>query len=668
MESHRWQDIANGKRQEVARGGGYEMLVCSAEEGVPAETKAQIAVDLPRTFCGLPSWCQPLEEADVKADNRGPTVAATEARPTAAVAEAQLGRILRAFEWRNANAQVSGLGCSYTQGMGFLAAFCLAALAHFDEELAFLLFARLVEDVLGLAYFCEWPPMLAYHADAAVLQDIVPKACPELLRSLGKTGLHDVVSMLSVRVLITCFVTSGLQEQSLRALWTELLSQATEERKSSDSRGDEVFPRHALLAWFVGVVHSLEPCMLEAAAEEGLDPGERAAFAFHAACNGMADLQPIWRPQLDLLPSGSAIARMVHVTQNRLEEECEGHDVSDRFGIPHELTQRLHTEFLSLPRRDEAGIDEVTLRKVLLKVAPDYVEQAAVLFALLDRDGSGSLDFLELMAGVIALREGKWARKLELLFRLYDTDGSGTLEVDELCCLGLTLAKLGTQRRRSSSSTKAAAAAMAALAAEAVEVEEHRLSEGPRHSVPVHLRRRTSACFRTEREEAAQLRRRLLMMDADCDGRLSLEEWTAGAMADPGIKKLLACIGIRGSSFCHDGTTEPGFDANSSVRGGASQEARDWDMVRLASRTVSDPPAGATSRRGRAEGLLFRRRRHSQPTARPAPGSPVREDPVVGSLCARAVDLFGRRRQRQRLEDDDGNSPPRVRSTSCQLL
>jgi len=47
-------------------------------------------------------------------------------------------------------------------------------------------------------------------------------------------------------------------------------------------------------------------------------------------------------------------------------------------------------------------------------------------------------------------------------------------------------------------------------------------------------------------EEADRIKRRLLLMDHDRDGRLSMEEWKIGAIADAGIKQLLACVGIHG--------------------------------------------------------------------------------------------------------------------------
>merc|ERR1719310_1809627 len=100
-------------------------MIGSAEASIPSETKAQIKADVPRTFSGLPESCRPSSDSLQKA-------------------QSQLQRILLAFEWRNSNAQVRGKGAAYTQGMGFLAAFCLT-ICGWDEECSFLLLSRLIE-------------------------------------------------------------------------------------------------------------------------------------------------------------------------------------------------------------------------------------------------------------------------------------------------------------------------------------------------------------------------------------------------------------------------------------------------------------------------------------------------------------------------------------------
>lgn len=515
LATSEWREIAEAKRKDVARLGTFQQLLGSAEVSIPSETKAQIAVDVPRTFIGLPESCRP---------------------PPASVpkAEAQLHRILLAFEWRNSNAQVRGQGLSYTQGMGFLAAFCLK-LCGWDEELGFFLLSRLIEDVMGLSYFCEWPPLLGYHADVAALQSLVPRACPRLAERLG-ADLKDFIALWSVRMLLPCFTTSGLALEPLNVLWSELLGEC---QNFGGATGILPLLRLPLLVWLVGILSALESRMLEAI--DGLGPGESCAFAYQAALAGITELPAEWRP-VNLLPHPDTVSNMICVAQNDYLARMQGNFATKKLGIPYELTNRLQQEFLALPQKDDTGIDETTLRRVLTKLAPDYADQATALFTLLDRDGTRSLDFFELMVGIIALREGHWSRKLELLFKLYDTDCSGALEVDELQCLSLTLAKLGVLCGVTHASDELT------LKVDRVFSERDSLAS-KMATVPIHLRRRRSACYQSELGEAERIKKCLLLMDADRDGRLSMEEWTTGAMADPFIQQLLACVGIKGGIY-----------------------------------------------------------------------------------------------------------------------
>lgn len=500
-----WCSVADRKRVDLLRKGTFIELVGSAEVAVPFETKAQIAADAPRTLIGLPAGCQAPQKTSRKI-------------------EATLRRVLVALEWRNTNGHVRGTGSTYTQGMSFLAAFCLR-LCCWEEEAGFFLLSVLVEDVLGLSFFCEWPPMLGYHADTAVLQKLVPLACPQLAKVLGNE-LPDLVSIFAVRTLISCFVNSGLAEEPLTALWTELLL--------CESIADMMpLRRLPLLIWLVGVLKAVEADIL--AAIDGAEQSEHAALAYQAALAGIKALPNGWRPQ-NLLPPPSEVADMICAAQREHLAMAESLN-TQKLGMSPELTHRLQQEFLRLPQKGQSGIDEKTLQEVLARLSPGYEYQAQAIFALLDRDGSRSLDFFELMVGIIVLREGSWSRKLELLFQLYDTDGSGALEMDELHCLSLTLAKLGNLNEKDASMSH---------------VRSSMVSGASQTTVPAHLRRRRSA-YIPELEEADRIKRRLLLMDHDRDGRLSLDEWKTGAIADPAVKQLLACVGISGA----DRTAEP---------------------------------------------------------------------------------------------------------------
>ncbi|CAK0832308.1 unnamed protein product, partial [Prorocentrum cordatum] len=494
-------------------------LARRADALVPAEVRAQVRMDAPRTFQALPPGCQPSLPRHE--------------------AEARVCRVLLAFEWRNSNAQVRGLGATYTQGMNYIAGMCLG-LCGWSEELGFLLFARLVEDVLGLEYFCEWPPLLGYHTDVAVLPDLARVACPWLHTALGSKLFEEVIAMLAVRLLVPCFVLTGaLEESNLLRLWAELLVGGRSESAgflaalscSAPAEGVRTPPRLPLITWFVGVVGALGP--EAASAAERLEAEERGMAAVSCILQGLATLPPGWHPGPLPRPPASVAEDLVRVRRCLVAQGSHALAIRS-LGLPSADVERWQRQFEALPQVGHGeGIDAATLRDVLQVYTPARADYAHELFLLLDRDASDSLDFFELMAGILVLSRCPTARKLDLLFHLYDTDGSGALEVDELQCLAATLARL-------------------ALPAEGLrEVSHDEVGpyadsplSGAARAAPGQARRERALKTASELEECARIRRRLLALDADGDGKLSLEEWRKGAQSLPWLLHLLRRAGV----------------------------------------------------------------------------------------------------------------------------
>eukprot|EP00746_Dinoflagellata_sp_MGD_P029446 gnl/MRDRNA2_/MRDRNA2_16971_c0_seq1.p1 gnl/MRDRNA2_/MRDRNA2_16971_c0~~gnl/MRDRNA2_/MRDRNA2_16971_c0_seq1.p1 ORF type:complete len:588 (+),score=103.53 gnl/MRDRNA2_/MRDRNA2_16971_c0_seq1:152-1765(+) len=315
---------------------------------------------------------------------------------------------------------------------------CLAIFSY-EEEPSFWVFCEMLENVLGVPFFAKWPPLLGYHALTAVILPLISRACPALSQALGEE-LGDVAAMLGCKFFIPCFV-GHLPAPVLVALWCDLLLGT-----GTDGSSSKVCPHYQpLVTWFFGLLRYLEPELLKEV-ENHPDPDfPKAPTIFQAVVKQANELPADWRPKIhQVFASATDFFDLVDSEQKRILAEAQDKQLVSKSGIPPHQVKTLHQEFLSLPGEEGGGIGLATLRTVLWRIAPRHVveESSTRLFELLDRDNSGSLDFFELMTGILVLCEGSRSQKLRLIFSLYDTDGSGYLDKDELLCLAQALVKL----------------------------------------------------------------------------------------------------------------------------------------------------------------------------------------------------------------------------------
>lgn len=417
-EFQSWLELAQEKRRASVTQGRpeYHAVLKRARHSVHGWRREEISVDLPRTFGSLPEVFQPTGK------NRG------------TVSEQALGRLLIAATCVMSDPRGSaGEVADYGQGMSALAAVCLCCLGLAEEESAFWLFLRLLEDVLDTGYFAKWPRLLRYRSLAAQATPLVWNVCPQLARALGYE-LDDVVAMLCCKLFIPCFVGS-LSADALIALWNDLFMNRQENAE---------FKKRPLLVWFAGVLASVEQQLLKKLRDE-CDDMPKGWMVVQTVLKYAKSLPQGWRPAMDnRCPKASVLAAATsHTAQNIIFEERDQH-LAKTLSIPPELIARLHKEFKALPWKQGDGIGVATLRRILWKVAPRHVNEEEIgrLFSLIDRDGTGSLDLFELMTGLHVLCEGSRDTKLRHLFNLYDTTQSGYLDMHELERLGTALMKV----------------------------------------------------------------------------------------------------------------------------------------------------------------------------------------------------------------------------------
>jgi len=350
--------------------------------------------------------------------------------------------------------------------------------------------------------------------------------CPVLSAMLGDE-LVDVIAISSCKMLIPCFV-GCLPCEPLLTLWSELLgTESTDECRTTS--------KHRLVYWYLGLWRHLEPELEDAIG----NPDDQATVVCCAFMKLGKQVAHDWQPAAGIpCPPASEFARLALAAETRILAEAQAMQLQRKCGIPADLVATLHSEFLKLPG-DGAGITLPTLRRVLWSIAPNHIAEKSSeqLFELLDHTGSGSLDFLELMTGVLVLREGSVSRKLELLFSLYDMDGSGYLDKDELLCLAKALQKLSAPK-----STVDTSRPRSSL---------RRLSTTPHPMGAQHIQVKRQLSLRATSDEVTQLgsaehfRRRLLLLDTSGTGRVSMGDFLQGMPCDELLGRCLMQVGAR---------------------------------------------------------------------------------------------------------------------------
>lgn len=491
----------------------FASILEEAASEVPDVTQQMIRKDAARTWSDLPK--ELLPELGM--------------RPRFQEA---LQRILVSVEWWQGNATTTeDLGMAYTQGMNYLAAVALMGIraagvldGERAEELAFWLLNALFEGALGPRFFAEWPPLLGYRALQRSLEALTGAACPGLAAALGQEDFLDFVRMLGAKCIITCFANL-LPLEPLLALWNQLLFPGA-------------LPQRPLYVWFLGLCKHLEEPLAELLA--GVDQDEpKAPQAFQAALEAARALPQGWRPREGLAPEAVHIVQILASAEESLRAEAEAARLQKLFSVPAATTAALQQEFKQLPAAPGGGLSLETVQEALTRAFPSASSapgSAQQLYQLLDRDGSGSLDFFELMTGIYLLCDLPWETKLHRLFAFYDTDESGFLDRDELLCLAQILVKM----TRGMESPDAYGPVTSDCAPSSIRA-------GRRDDVPVGLRRRSSLRAK-ERLSAEQFRRGLLIADTNGDGKVSWEEFSLGVRSNPDLLHSLASAGISPTS------------------------------------------------------------------------------------------------------------------------
>ncbi|XP_019634654.1 PREDICTED: calmodulin-like [Branchiostoma belcheri] len=110
----------------------------------------------------------------------------------------------------------------------------------------------------------------------------------------------------------------------------------------------------------------------------------------------------------------------------------QGYDGGDITNNPDKMEEQLREVFQAFDTSGDGTISKAELAKALTQAGkqPPNQQMIDVVFARIDKDGKGSLDFNEFVAFIMSMPPPVDA--LRQAFEQMDTDGSGNLEKDEL--------------------------------------------------------------------------------------------------------------------------------------------------------------------------------------------------------------------------------------------
>eukprot|EP00727_Mastigamoeba_balamuthi_P007624 m51a1_g3482 putative tbc1 domain family member 9 (592) ;mRNA; r:777062-779277 len=369
---------------------------------------AQIEADLPRT---LPS-------------NRivsGPAV------------QAALRRILVRFVSEHPR-------MGYTQSMSDVAAVAMlgvSAAAEPDgvcEDAAYALL-RDMSRAMGADFYC--PSLTGVQVECRVLEALARQHSPEAFRVLRKGGS---MFMPTTARWLMCVFAQDFAPRVLFSVWDALLRELMP--VDEELRERTTAERHrAFVSRLLGVCLAVLDSLPSVPLVPGLGVIGALKNAPEYACRDMETLlrradehaRALADCDIDAVRSRvrvQVLEEVENVRSIRLVSQLERQTLFAR-----EELDALRREF------EQAGQDAIdfhTFHNVVARVAPEWSRNAAVvasLFAALDKDGSGELDFHGMMVGLSPLCRGSFRDKLAAIFRAIDLEHKGGISRDQLLLL-----------------------------------------------------------------------------------------------------------------------------------------------------------------------------------------------------------------------------------------
>ena len=368
-----------------------------------------------------------------------------------------LARVLGAYAYRNEQP-------GYSQGMNFITLVFLASLKG-DEEAAFWLLCTLVEDVRDVDFYADGSgSMNGFFADVMVTKHLAKTHLAELSESMeeyeGDTAMDTLIDLLAPKAFISLFCEL-LPLNSLLMIWDQIFDKSSgqawpivgllalikaseddvlEAVKSDSMSYQSVIDRTFTLDWpFFSIK------MIEMRAKVNLADikGLRAQFKRDLAQQWTRVEDASVRKML-METSGFDMTYLEKVLSIYEKQRARANDA--KFLEAEKERERLANDggFLGLgigtgspaPAEGEeevGGLDYEGFLKVLDESGtPMSADEAHKVFKLADRDGSGMIDYRELVGVLSILGKGSLNDKLNLIFDAYDVKRGGFLEFEQL--------------------------------------------------------------------------------------------------------------------------------------------------------------------------------------------------------------------------------------------